>query len=92
MDTNKYPTLIKETVEDFVEIYENEGEHRCLQILAHYILDDVLPYADGEEGEALEYVSTLLTCVQLRLELKQMEDRSDYNAPRIEEIENQLNK
>ena len=91
MDPNKYPNL-KEEVRDFVEIYENEGEHRCLQIFAKTITEDVLPYADGEEGEALEYLSTLLTCVQLKLELKQLEDRSDYNAPRIQEIENQLNK
>jgi len=91
MNPNKYPNL-KETVQDFVEIYETQGEYKCLEIFAKYILEDVLPYADLKDGEAFEYVSTLLTCVQLRLELNQLEDRSDYNAPRIEEIENQLNK
>lgn len=70
MDMNKYPNL-KEEVQDFVEIYEKEGEHRCLQTFAKYILEDVLPHADGEEGEAFEYVSTLLTCVQLRLEMNE---------------------
>ena len=68
MNPNKYPNL-KETVQDFVEIYETQGEHKCLQIFAKTITEDVLPYADGEEGEALEYLSTLLTSVQLRLEL-----------------------
>lgn len=74
MDPNKYPNL-KETVQDFVEIHEKEGELRCLQILANYILDDVLPYEDGDPGEAFEYVSTLVTCVQLRLELNQMDNK-----------------
>jgi len=68
MNPNKYPNL-KEEVQDFVEIYETQGEHKCLQIFAKTITEDVLPYADGEEGEALEYLSTLLTSVQLRLEL-----------------------
>lgn len=74
MDPNKYPNL-KEEVQDFVEIYENEGEHKCLQTFAKYILDDVLPYEDGDPGEAFEYVSTLVTCVQLRLELNQMDNK-----------------
>lgn len=68
MNPNKYPNL-KEEVQDFVEIYEKEGEHRCLQTFAKYILEDVLPYAEYEEGTALEYVSMLLTYVELRLEL-----------------------